>query len=118
MLLGVNRILRPRVFGSDLHTKWNGVHHRPFLSCRNASHLENLVGNANKNMPEKHAGEPKSRKIFRSRSRSRRRIDLTDLTSPVTLSGKTLIRPRLGASFSISIGKRRWRLRSSLDDRL
>jgi hypothetical protein len=30
MLLGVDRILRPRVFGSDFHTKWNGVHHRPF----------------------------------------------------------------------------------------
>jgi len=32
--------------------------------------------------------------------------DLTDLTPPVILSGKTLITPRLGASFRISIGKR------------
>ena len=32
--------------------------------------------------------------------------DLTDLTPPVTLSGKTLITPRLGASLTTSMGKR------------
>ena len=105
MLPGVEGILRPRVFGSDLHTGGMVFTTTPFYRAETPAILRTSWETQTRISQRNTQGnQNESENLQKSVEESAE--DLTDLTPPVTLSGKTLITPRLGASFRISIGKR------------